>query len=188
MTVASYGHQTVSAWQAIQQLQGLLGEIPTGLLPAGHCSTARPSAAAQMPAAVVSADDVDELSGGLGGLVGASHPPATGASTASRCSGILGIELWAATPAAMNDLAEATFAALRSTPAGLAETGFSRLTLRSIGPGEQAPVGEGAALRMPIRCAFAHESVTPAPDGGEGLIQTVHVELLDELHEVMDIP
>lgn len=178
----------MSAWQAIQQLQGLLGDIPPGVLPAGHCSTARPSAASQLPAAVLSADDVEEISAGLGGLVGAGPPPVTGSSTATRCSGILAVELWTTSAGAMDDLAEATFTALRSTPAGLAETGFTRLTVRSLGPSESAPLGQGAALRMPIRCAFAHESVTPAPAVTEGLIRTIHVELIDELHEVMDIP
>ncbi len=177
----------MSAWQAIQQLQALLGEIPTAVLPAGRATTARPSATAQLPAAVVSAEDVDEISAGLGALVGPGRPPATGPSTAMRCSGILTVELWTATATAMDDLAEATFTALRSTPAGLAETGFTRLTVRSIGPSEPAPLGPGAALRMAIRCAFAHESVT-TPVDTEGLIQTIHVELIDELHEVMDLP
>jgi len=180
----------MSAWQAIQKLQLLLGEIPSDTLPVGHCSTARPSATSDLPAVVVSAEDVDEISAGLGGLVATRRLPGPGweSSTATRCSGVLAVELWTATAAAMVELADATFQALRSTPAGLAQTGFTSLTVRSIGPSEQAPLGETGALRMAVRCSFSHETVTTGAADTEGLIRTVHVELIDELHEGMEIP
>lgn len=180
----------MSAWLAIQKLQSLLAEIPVDVLPAGHCTTTRPAATSELPAIAVSADDVAETSAGLGGHVGTRRlpGPAWASSTATRSTGTLGVELWAVGATAMGALAEATFSALRATPTALAEAGFERLTVRSVGPGEQLALGDADALRMAIGCAFSHEAVPPAAAETEGLIRTVHVELTDELHEVMEIP
>lgn len=178
----------MSAWHALQQLQLLLGEIPAATLPAGNCSIARPVAATELPALAVSAAEVVEVSAGLGGLVEARRMPGSSSSTSALCSGVLVVELWTAGAAGMTELAEATVAALQPTPAARAARGFSSLSLRSIGPSDRAALGDDDARRMSIACVFSHEAVTPAAEEGEGVISTVHVELLDELHEVMDIP
>ena len=178
----------MSAWHALQDLQVLLGEIPTATLPAGRCSIARPVAATELPAIAVAAAEVVDVSPGLGGLVEPRRLPGSATTTASRCSGVLLIELWTADAATMNELAEATVAALAPSALALAQRGFSNLGLRSIGPSDSTALGDDDARRMSIACAFAHEVVTPASEETEGLITTVHVEFIDELHEVMDIP
>lgn len=175
----------MSAWQAIKQLQVLLAAIPDTTLPTGHCSIRRPVVASQLPALAVSAQDVTELAVGLGGLVETRRVPTAASSIATRCAGVLAIELWTADAATMDDLVEATVAALHAR-SHVAAAGFSSLSVRSIGPSDSAVLGADA-LRLAIGCTFCHEAVTAAEES-EGRISTVQVELLDELHEVMEIP
>jgi hypothetical protein len=179
----------MSAWQAVEGLIGVLSTGPARVLPAGHASLTRPAVVGDLPAVVVTADEVAEHAAGLGGLV-RNRPPNGTASTATRCSGQLALELWAADQATMKTLADAIFHALAPTNEALAKAGFMRLTVRAIGPIEQVPLGGGTtatALRMTVGCTFAHETVAAEDPDGDHLIGTIHVEMQDGLHEVMEL-
>jgi hypothetical protein len=183
----------VSAWQAVQSLIELLGAIPPGVVPASHVSARRPAAPADLSAVVVSAAEVTELPAGVGGTVATRRLSATAWSsvTATRSEGQLAIELWAADAAGMTALANAAFAALRPSASKLAEAGFLRLAVRSAGPIDEALLGVGGsdtALRLPIGCSFAYEAATPEETGPGGLIKTIHVDVRDDFHEVMELP
>jgi hypothetical protein len=178
----------VSAWQAVGDLIKALGSVPVAVLPAGHASLVRPGAPADLPAIVVTADDVSEQAAGVGGLVRSRSPEGTPV-TATRCSGALALELWAADQAAIIKLADATFEALAPTADAVSKSGFLRLAVRAIGPVMRVPLdpaGPATALRMAVGCSFAHETSAVEAVGG-GAIKTVFVDMQDGLHEVMEL-
>ncbi len=174
----------MSAWQAIQKLTDVLGTLPATALPAGHASSIRPTTIADLPAIVITAEDVAERGAGVGGLV--RNAPAPGPSSlGSRCSGRLVLELRAAGQPAMKRLSDATFAALAPSKA-IADAGFLRLTVRDVGAIEPAPVEATSALLLTVTCAFTHEAV--AQDSSDaGAIKTVFVDIQGDPHEVVEL-
>src|ERR1044072_8360991 len=123
----------MSAWQAVEDLIGVLSTGAPGLPAAGHVSMTRPVSGGALPAIVVTAEDVAEQSAGVGRLVGNGSPHG-GPTTTSRCSGRLAIELWAPGEPVMRQLAEATKSALAQPAAAAAGRRFLRLAVRAFGP------------------------------------------------------
>ena len=178
----------MTAWQAAQSLIQLLQTAA----PADHVSARRPAAAADLPGVVVSVTQATDIAAGLGGLVETRKLSDTAFSsvTASRCSGVFAVELWAAGEDAVSTLADVVIGALGPDADTLA-AGFLRLSVQSVGPIEQAPLGfagTATALRLPLGVAFVHETPTAKESGPGGIVKTVHVELSDDFHEVMEIP
>ena len=171
----------MTAWQAAQSLITLLeGTAP-------HVSARRPSAAGDLPGVAVSVSEASDVGAGLGGLVETRRLSDTAwtSVTASRCAGVFALELWAADNGAVNTLADAVMAALTA-----GAEGFQRLTVQSFGPIDVAPLGfagDATALRLPVGVAFVHETPLSEDTGPDGIVKTVHVELSDDFHEVMDI-
>jgi len=173
----------MTAWQAVQSLIQLLGPA------APHVSGRRPAAVGDLPAVVASVTEANDVASGLGGLVETRKLSDTAWSsvTASRCSGVFAIELWADAENALGALAESVIDALGPD----AHTaGFLRLSVQSVGPIEQSPLGlagTATALRLPLGVAFVHETPTAEDTGPGGIVKTVHVDLSDDFHEVMEI-
>jgi hypothetical protein len=187
-------------WQAIQSLIEVLRTIPSDVVPAEHVSARRPDVAADLPAVVVSAQEVSELPAGLGRLVGTRRlsDTAWSSTTATRSSGQFLVELWASDQAELDALAEAAFGQLEGQAEAVTAAGFLFLSVRSAGPMEQAGLGVAGtetALRLPIGCSFSFEAVTPEETGPDGIISHVEVEVReppdvqpkDQFEEEMDI-
>jgi hypothetical protein len=158
----------MTVWQAAQSLISLL-----------DASARRPSAASDLPRVVVAVSEASDLGAGLGGLVGTRRISDTAWSsiTASRSAGVFALELWAADEAALNTLADTVMDRLVPGEA------FLRLSVQSLGPIDAVPPG----LRLPLGVAFVHETPVSEDTGPDGIVKTVHVELSDDFHEVMDI-
>ncbi len=170
----------MTAWQAVQSLISLLeGTAP-------HVSARRPSAAGDLPGVTVAVSEASDSGSGLGSLVETRKLSDTAWSsvTASRCTGVFALELWAADTNAVNSLADAVMNKL------IPDDAFLRLNVQSVGPIDVAPLGFGGtatALKLPIGVAFVHETPLSEDIGPGGIVKTVHVELSDDFHEVMDI-
>jgi hypothetical protein len=165
----------MTVWQAAQSLISLLDG-----------SARRPSAASDLPSVVVAVSEASDLGAGLGGLVGTRRVSDTAWSsiTASRSAGVFALELWAADEPALNALADAVMDRLVPGEA------FLRLSVQSLGPIDVAPLGfagAATALKLPLGVAFVHETPATEDTGPDGIVKTVHVELSDDFHEVMDI-
>jgi len=185
----------LSAWQAIQSLIALLNAIPSNVVPHDHIGIRRPSAPADLPRIVVAASGIQEVLAGIGGLVGSRPVSATvwSSDSATAASGTFAVEMWAADEAPLEQIADAVFRAL-ADPAATSSAGFSLLSTSSVGPMDLAPLGSGGsspsptALRLPLECSFSFESVVTQQTGPGGIIGHIHVELEDEINEVMDLP
>ena len=170
----------MTAWQAAQSLIALLeGTAP-------HVSARRPAAAGDLPGVAVSVTEATDVGSGLGSLVETRKLSDTAWSsiTASRCTGVFGVELWAADADAVNALADAVIEKL------VAGEAFLRLNVQSLGPIDVAPLGfagASTALRLPLGVAFVHETPLTEDTGPGGIVKTVHVEMSDDFLEVMDI-
>jgi hypothetical protein len=172
----------MTAWQAAQSLIALLEDTA----PAGHVSARRPSAAGDLPAVAVAVSEANDIAAGLGGLVQTRKLSETAwaSVTATRTEGVFALELWAADAGAVNALAAAVMDALGPDEA------FMRLSVRSFGPIDVAPLGFGGnatALKLPLGVAFVHETPLTEDIGPGGIVKTVHVDISDDFHEVMDI-
>src|SRR3954447_11249199 len=169
----------MTAWQAVQSLISLL-EVTA---PAGHVSARRPAAATDLPGVAVAVSEASDSGSGLGSLVETRKLSDTvwSSITASRCTGVFAFELWAADANAVNALADAVMDKL------VASGAFLRLSVQSLGPIDLAPLGAGTALKLPLGVAFVHETPLSEGTGPGGIVKTVHVELSDDFHEVMDI-
>jgi hypothetical protein len=177
----------MSVWQVVDDLIELLRADASNAPPAGHVSLTRPAASADLPAIVVTAQDVADEAAGVGRLV--ENRPAGGApATASRCSGRLALELWAADQAEIDKLSDATFRALATTATTGARLRFLRLAVSGYGPIEHVPLTPDAAvLRMPVVCAFIHEIVVLADADSQSAIRTIRVELGNDVDELMEL-
>jgi hypothetical protein len=172
----------MTAWQAAQSLIAVLADTA----PAGHVSARRPSATGDLPAVTVAVSEAADIGAGLGGLVQTRKLSETAwaSVTATRTEGVFALELWAADLAAVNALADAVMDALAPGEA------FIRLSVRSFGPIDVAPLGFAGtttALKLPLGVAFVHETPQTEEIGPGGIVKTVHVDLRDDFHEVMDI-
>jgi hypothetical protein len=172
----------MTAWQAAQSLISLL----EGTAPAGHVSARRPAATGDLPAVAVAITGASDAGSGLGSLVETRRLSDTAWSsvTASRTTGVFALELWAADTNAVNTLADGVMDKL------VAADAFLRLNVQSLGPIDVAPLGLAGtqtALKLPLGVAFVHETPLAQDTGPDGLIKTVHVELSDDFHEVLDI-
>src|SRR4051812_19854612 len=163
----------MTAWQAAQSLISLLA----GTAP--HVSARRPSAAGDLPGVAVSVTQASDLGSGLGSLVESRKlsDTAWASITASRCTGVFGVELWAADGNAVNALADAVMDKL------VAGDAFLRLNVQSLGPIDLAPLGfagDDTALKLPLAVAFVHEQPVTEDVGPGGIVKTVHVEMSDD--------
>jgi hypothetical protein len=176
----------MTAWQAVQSLIALLDDV----VPAGHVSGRRPAATGDLPALAVSAAGVTDIGSGLGGLVETRRlsDTAWASVTATRCTGVLTAELWAAGD--VGPLADAVVAALADA-AAVGAAGFLMLSVESVGAIDEAALGfagDDTALRLPLGLAFVHETPVSEDTGPGGIVKTIHVDLQDDFHEVMDLP
>jgi len=181
----------MSAWRAMQRLIEVLDGLPEIIIPAGHVSASRPTAVDVLPAIVVWVTDVTDLPAGVGGLVGTRRlsDTAWSTATASRASGIMALELWAADASVVMNLGDAVVALLEGSADVTGAAGFLRLAVQSAGPMEPTKLATQAdAFMLPIACSFVFEDVSPdEPDPG-GVIKQVHADLTDTFHEVVDLP
>lgn len=179
----------MASLQAIAAFIDMLTGLPTSVLPAGRVGLARPAAAADLPAVVVSLSDARESVVGLGRLVElAEVAPRTWATTSgTRVRGKLNVELWAAGAAAATTLADAVLGRTAAQALALRGAGFIDLSLTSLGPAMPARAGSADAQMLPLVFAAVFEHLVTPPPGGEGVISTVHVDLVGEIGDSMDI-
>ena len=181
----------MSAWDAVQAAMAVLRqELPNATIPDSNIGIARPSAAADLPAIAVSADETVESLGGVGRVVSATKvsDDLWSSDTASRSTGTLGLEIWAGDETRLGQVAEALFGAI-AAEASVRTVGFLRLAARSIGPGERLTLASGGdAFRLAVGCAYVHETVAAEDTGPGGIIRTVHVDIEDQFDEAIDLP
>lgn len=177
------------SFRAIEAFIGMLAGLPPAALPAGRIGLARPAGAAALPCIVVSIARARESVVGLGRLVQLEQPePGRWATTSgSRVRGELQLELWAADAAAVTSLAEVVLERIGAQANALRSAGFVDLSLTSVGPAQPSRAGAADAQMLPLVFAAVFEHLVTPPPSGEGVIATVHVDLLGEVDESMDI-
>lgn len=184
------GPDALSGWGAIGGLIELLRRMPPEVVPASHVGLVRPSASGDLPAVVVSAEDIQEHGGGIGGLAGSrsASPGVWTPALAHRCAGVFRLELWAADEARIRALADAVFGVMSGPHR--AEAGFLRLATRSIDAIDSVPIGPAgvaSAMLMPITAAFVFEEVVAEETGPGGVIKRIQVGIHDTFDEAMDV-
>lgn len=180
---------SMASLQAIEAFIGMLAGLPPAALPAGRIGLARPADTSALPCIVVSVARARESVVGLGRLVQLAQPePGRWATTSgSRMRGELQLELWGVDAAAVTSLADAVLARTSAQANALRSAGFIDLSLTSLGPAQPLRAGAADAQMLPLVFAAVFEHLVTPPPGGEGVISTVHVDLLGEVDESMDI-
>jgi len=179
----------MAALQALAAFAAVLRGLPVATIAPGHIGLARPGAAGDLPAIVLALSDAHESTIGLGNLVQVSEvePMRWASASGQRVKGQLGVELWAVDAAAVAALNDAVHEHLATQAAALRSAGYIGLSLKTLGPAQPQRSGNVDALMLPLAYAAVFEHhVSPAP-GGEGVIRTVHVDLVGGLAESMDI-
>ena len=180
----------MAALQALAAFTTVLRGLPAATIAPSHIGLVRPAAAADLPAIVLSLADAHEATIGLGNLVQLAEVEAArwASTTGRRVKGQLCAELWAADAAAVTGLNTAVLGHLATQASALRSAGFAALSLKTLGPAQPLRTGALDALMLPLAYAAVCEDLATPPTSGDGVIRTVHVDLVGEFAESMDIP
>lgn len=182
----------MAAWSALLEVVQILKLIPAGVVAASHIGLARPSKAADLPAIVAVVNEIKESTIGIGGLasnerIDADHWRDV---SGSRATGTMLLEIWAATPEKVIEVADAVFQRMKDAATDLREKGFIRFDHREVRPIEESRLGldeAGRAFKMAVGFAIIYEEIKTDTVGPGGIIKRVHVEINDSFQEEMDI-
>ena len=181
----------MGAWKAVQDFVGILKLIPASVLPQSHIGVGLPVKEADLPALVVAISEVKEMATGLGGLV--SLEKVAGEQwkevLGSMSSGLLMIEVWAATAEKILELTNAVFQHLETSKAKVSGAGFLKFANQEVRPIEEVKLGssDSKALRMAIGFSIIYEEVKSSTTGPGGNIKEIHVDIHDQFDESLNI-
>ena len=179
----------MAALEAGSTFVAMLQGMPAGTIAPSRIGLGRPASNAELPMIAVSIARARESAIGIGDLVQLSRtPPENWAqTTGSRVVCDIGVELWAASAAEISTLTSAVVTRVQTQAGALRDSGFQALSLTSFGPAQPRPAGADLAKMMPLTFAATFEHLVTPPPSGEGVIKTVHVDLVGEIGETTDI-
>lgn len=181
----------MGAWRTVGDAIELLKAIPSAVIPTSHIGTASPSTSQGLPAIAVALKDAHESPSSLGGLVGTNAVSEDEwlEQRVIRTAGVMQLLMYAAGADDLDELTQATATVLEDY-VELRKRGFLGFSILSIGPGEEKDIGrsqQAGAFSRTIECSIVHEEIPDDDSGPGGLIRSVHVEMNERFHEVMDV-
>lgn len=164
--------------------------IPESVIPANHIGMRIPSRRQDLPAIVIAIGEVKESPIGIGEMVGMQRVSDNQwiEVTGSKTSGLLSIEIWAASEEEMNEVTGTVFQIVEASEGKLRGMGFIKFGNSELKPVENVTVARQGAVRRVIRYSIIYEEIKVSTVGPGGIIRQVHVEIDDQFQEKMDLP
>lgn len=177
----------MSASKAAQSIIGVLKGIPAGLIGPDRIGFSGPAQATDLPLVAVALGPVREPPIGIGGTAGLAFDGAQWiASTGTRISGQLRVEMWTAGVVQMNALVDGVLAFLEDSTAALHANGFTAFQTAAIRATEGLLLADQTpALHATLEYSIVHEDVTTLTTGAGGIIREIDVAIDGQFDENM---